>query len=209
MKDNDNAGNLYYGANTKEKRIRGVKRHKLSYYMSAMNFFYKAVTMLVCVFVMVILFRTYILQHVVVDGASMEPAMLNGDHLFIEKISYQYSLPERFDIIVFRPYKDQPDCYYIKRVIGLPGETVQIINGYIYIDGERLDENYGLDGLITSPGIAADGITLDEDEYFVLGDNRNVSLDSRDIRVGPVKGVSIIGRAVVDFWPYKNFSILF
>ena len=100
----------------------------------------------------------------------------------MDKLSYRFKDPERYDIIVF-PYQYKEETYYIKRIIGLPGETVQIIDGTIYINGSVLDENYGREKMVSS-GLALDEIQLGEDEYFVLGDNRNASSDSREPDVG-------------------------
>ena len=101
----------------------------------------------------------------------MEATLHDGDNLIVDKLSYRFRDPKRFEIIVF-PYRYKENTYYIKRIIGLPGETVQVKDGYVYIDGEKLDENYGLE-VMEDAGIAAEPIELGEDEYFVLGDNRN------------------------------------
>ena len=131
---------------------------------------------IVVVFVITYLVITYVGQRTEVIGTSMEYTLSDGDNLIVDKISYRFRDPQRFDIIVF-PYQYKEDTYYIKRIIGLPGETVQIdANGTIYIDGKELDESYGRE-VIKDPGIAAEPITLGEDEYFVLGDNRNASSD--------------------------------
>ena len=105
------------------------------------------------------------------------------DNLIVDKITYRFREPERFDIIVF-PFEYEDNTFYIKRIIGLPGETVQIDrDGNIFINGEILEEGYGKE-VIQEPGRAYEPITLGEDEYFVLGDNRNNSSDSRDMSVG-------------------------
>ena len=123
----------------------------------------------------------------------MEPALSDGDNLIVDKISYRFHDPERFDIIIF-PYQWEPNTYYIKRIIGLPGETIQIDDeGNIYIDGKVLQEHYGLER-IKNPGSAREPITLGEDEYFVLGDNRNNSEDSRYQSVGNVTADEIEGK---------------
>lgn len=148
-------------------------------------------------------------QRTEVDGQSMEPTLSNGDNLIVDKISYRFRDPQRYDIIVF-PFKYQEKTYYIKRIIGLPGETVQIDDeGRIYINGEVLEENYGRE--IIKPetvGIAAAPIVLGEDEYFVLGDNRNNSTDSRASIVGNIKREDIIGRAWVRIWPLSKIGLL-
>lgn len=148
----------------------------------------------------------YIGQRTVVVGASMESTLFGGDNLVVDKISYQFQDPERFDIIVF-PYQYTGDKY-IKRIIGMPGETVQIDNeGNIYIDGEVLEESYGKE-VIYNSGVAKDEIELGEEEYFVLGDNRNNSSDSREPSVGNIQKDAIIGKAFIRIWPFNEFGIL-
>lgn len=155
----------------------------------------------------VLVIHQYVGQQIEVSGSSMENTLHNKDHLILEKISYRFHEPKRYDIIVFRPYQDQKDLYYIKRIIGLPGESVQIIGSNIYINGKILNEQYGNDTIIDA-GIAAEKIELAEDEYFLLGDNRNNSKDSRDSGVGVVKRSAIIGRSWIRIWPLKSFGIL-
>ncbi|MCD8336933.1 MAG: signal peptidase I [Lachnospiraceae bacterium] len=146
-------------------------------------------------------------QRTVVDGRSMNDTLQDGDNLIVEKLSYRFGNPQRFDIIVFKPYEDS-DELYIKRIIGLPEETVRIDqDGNIYIDGELLEEDYGKE-TIENPGRASEEITLGEDEYFVLGDNRNNSTDSRTERVGNVSRDSIVGKAWLRIWPLGSFGFL-
>ncbi len=162
---------------------------------------------LLLVFCAAYLIVTYVGQRTQVSGSSMETTLSDGDHLIVDKISYRFEAPERFDIIVF-PFQYDTDTYYIKRIIGMPGETVQIDeSGNIYIDGEVLEENYGRE-VIQSPGRAIDPILLGDDEYFVMGDNRNNSSDSRDPSVGNIHRRDIIGRAFVRIWPTSKFGIL-
>ncbi|MCH4034338.1 MAG: signal peptidase I [Lachnospiraceae bacterium] len=150
---------------------------------------------------------TFVAQRTDVNGTSMVPTLEDGDQLICDKISYRFHDPERFDIIIF-PYKYQKNTYFIKRVIGLPGETVRIdYDGSIYINGEILDEKYGLEKM-TYPGIAEQEITLGDDEYFVLGDNRNVSEDSRYPDVGLIKREDIIGRAWLRIYPFSKFGLI-
>ena len=152
---------------------------------------------------------TFIGQRTEVDGSSMEPMLTNGDNLIVDKISYRFRDPQRYDIIVF-PFKYQENTFYIKRIIGLPGETVQIDEqGTIYINGEVLTENYGREIIrAETVGIAANPIVLGEDEYFVMGDNRNCSMDSRTEIVGNIKRKDIIGRAWIRIWPLNKLGIL-
>ena len=147
---------------------------------------------------------TYVGQRTTVHGHSMETTLSDGDNLWIDKLSYRFSDPKRFDIIVF-PYQGQ-DVYYIKRVIGLPGETVQITpEGNILINDEILAESYGRE-VIRESGIASEPITLGENEYFVLGDNRNDSRDSRWADVGNINKKDIIGKATLRLSPFKKFG---
>lgn len=152
------------------------------------------------------LILTYVGQRTVVDGRSMNATMNDGDNLIVEKLSYRFHDPERFDIIVFPPYGTKE--YYIKRIIGLPGETIRIDEaGNIYINDEILEEDYGLE-TIRNPGRAIEPITLGDDEYFVMGDNRNNSTDSRSAQVGNVKRDTIIGRAWLRIWPLTDIGFL-
>lgn len=165
-------------------------------------------------YLLAVLCLTWVVIHFVgqrteVEGASMETTLSNGDNLIVDKISYRFRDPERFDIIVF-PFKYKENTFYIKRIIGLPGETVQIDEqGNIYINGEKLEESYGRE--VIKPeniGIAREPIVLGEDEYFVMGDNRNNSTDSRTEIVGNIHRSEIIGRAWVRIWPLSEFGIL-
>ncbi len=146
-------------------------------------------------------------QRTQVQGSSMEPALSEEDNLIVDKLSYRFHDPERFDIIVF-PFLQQEETFYIKRIIGLPGETVQIDEeGNIYVNDELLDEGYGKE-VIADPGRAIEPVELGEDEYFVLGDNRNNSVDGREPSVGNIRRENIIGRAWLRIWPLGKFGII-
>ena len=164
---------------------------------------------LLCVLGAVWLVITFVGQRTEVEGASMENTLHNGDNLIVDKLSYRFHDPERFDIIVF-PFQFQDNTYYIKRIIGLPGETVQIMDdGSIYINGEKLEENYGMEVIKPETiGRAAEPIELGDDEYFVMGDNRNNSSDSRTDKVGNIKRENIIGKAWLRIWPVSDFGVL-
>ena len=161
---------------------------------------------LLVVVALTFLFVQFVGQRTHVNGDSMNVTLEDGDNLIVDKLSYRFKSPERFDIVVF-PYQYQEKTYYIKRIIGMPGETVQIIDGMVYIDGEMLDESYGKE-IMQYSGVAADEIELGADEYFVLGDNRNNSSDSRDPSVGNIKEDQIIGKAFIRIWPLNKFGIL-
>ncbi|MFG6328572.1 MAG: signal peptidase I [Lachnospiraceae bacterium] len=147
----------------------------------------------------------YVLQRTIVDGKSMMNTLKNGENLLVEKVSYHFTDPGRFDVIVFYPHGRDSSDYYIKRVIGLPGETVQIKGEDIYINDKKIEENFGKDP-IADPGIAEKPVKLGDDEFFVLGDNRTVSEDSRYEKVGPVKRENIEGRAILRIYPLSEFG---
>lgn len=161
----------------------------------------------VCLLAVVFVINTFVVQRIMVSGDSMYPYLHNKDQLMMDKLSYRIHDPERFDIVVFPVVRDGKEEYYIKRVIGLPGETVQIIDGYVYINGEKLDENYGAE-VMNDAGRAAEPITLGDDEYFVLGDNRNRSDDSRYENVENLKREKIVGRAWVRIWPLDRICVV-
>ena len=157
---------------------------------------------LLIVLVMTFLVVTYVGQRTKVIGSSMSPTLTDGDNLIVDKISYRFHDPERFDIVVF-PFRYADKTYYIKRIIGLPGETVYIDEeGNIYIDGEVLKE------VIQDPGRAYEPVKLGTDEYFVLGDNRNNSSDSRDPVVGNIHRDELIGKAWMRIYPFDQMCII-
>ncbi|MBO5484455.1 MAG: signal peptidase I [Lachnospiraceae bacterium] len=147
----------------------------------------------------------YVIQRTIVDGYSMENTLQDEDNLLVEKVSYHFTDPKRFDVIVFYPHGKENKDYYIKRVIGLPGETIQIIGDTIYIDGKVLEEDFGKDPM-TKSGIAQEPLKLGDDEFFVLGDNRAVSEDSRYPEVGPVSKDKIAGKAILRIYPLSKFG---
>lgn len=149
---------------------------------------------------------TFVGQRTEVSGSSMETTLSDKDQLIVDKMTYRFRDPKRYDIVVF-PYQYQDNTYYIKRIIGLPGETVRILSGMVYIDGMRLDEHYGNE-IMENPGIAEEPLTLGEDEYFVLGDNRNNSSDSRASDVGLIHRKDLIGRAWIRVWPLSQIGVI-
>lgn len=148
--------------------------------------------------------RFWVAQPFIVSGSSMVPNFSNGDYLIIDEFSYHFINPQRGEVVILR-FANEP--YFIKRVVGLPGETVEIKDGRVFIynnqqpEGFLLDESY-LKNAPTYPNLRE---TLAMDEYFVLGDNRLPSADSRVF--GPAKKDNIIGRAFVRLWPIKNIGV--
>ena len=197
----ENVSSVYDGTFFALRR-KGMEKQKKFSIVKEILFY--AILILLCVKII----PDYVLQRTVVDGSSMEETLQDEDQLLVEKISYRFDKLQRFDIIAFYPEgRDVQDEYYIKRIIGLPGETVQIIDRDIYINGEVLEESYGKDPIVDA-GIAADPIELGKDEYFVLGDNRSISKDSRSPAVGVVKRENIGGRAILRIWPFDEFGTL-
>lgn len=127
-------------------------------------------------------------------GVSMEPGLYNGQEILINHFIYKLVSPKRGDVIVFLPNGNQNTHYYVKRVVALPGETVQIRDEKLYINGVMAEEDESYDKMADA-GIAENEITLASDEYFVLGDNRNNSEDSRSGNIGPIKRDNITGKA--------------
>lgn len=149
----------------------------------------------------------YVGQRTMVIGTSMEPMLSDGDNLIVDKLSYRFEDPQRYDIIVF-PFRYAEKTFYIKRIIGLPGETVYIDeNGTIFIDGEALNEHYGKEAIV-DPGRAYEPITLGTDEYFVMGDNRNNSSDSRDPVVGNIHRNEFVGKAWMRILPLDRMGMI-
>lgn len=154
--------------------------------------------------------RYFLIQPFYVKGASMEPNFHDHEYLIIDEISYRFNQPKRGDIVVFR-YPRDPQEYFIKRVIGLPGEKVEIKDGRIKIynqdnvDGFLLSENYLPQETKTYGGLGQEQVQMENDEYFVMGDNRNSSKDSRSF--GPVDRSFITGRVLLRGWPLNKLDL--
>ncbi|HUT96403.1 MAG TPA: signal peptidase I [Candidatus Paceibacterota bacterium] len=146
--------------------------------------------------------RYFLIQPFFVNGASMEPNFHDGDYLIVDEISYRFDAPERGDVVIFR-YPLDPSQFFIKRVIGLPGESIKVEDGKIFINGKDLDESEYLQDINTAGSVE---VKLAEDEYFVLGDNRQASSDSR--KWGEVDKKFIIGRAWLRAWPFSRAGVL-
>ena len=161
--------------------------------------------------ILIVIGIAYVFVHFVgektnIIGQSMAPTMVEGDHVIINKMIYKFTSPKRNDIVVFSLDENQ-EIHYIKRVIGLPGETVQIIDGKIYINGEIFEEKLETEEMKT-PGLANEPVVLGTDEYFVLGDNRNNSEDSRFASVGNVKVEDILGKTWFRISPFDKMGII-
>ena len=163
---------------------------------------YIGIVVIACFFIL-----NYVGCRSMVDGSSMVPTLEDRDNLWVDKLSYTFGDPKRFDVIIF-DYDE--DTTYVKRIIGLPGETVRIdSDGNIYINEKLLEENYGKERIFaTNLGRASQPVLLGEDEYFVLGDNRNGSSDSRWPDVGNVNREDIVGKVVLRIYPFKSFGII-
>lgn len=185
----------------KEKK----KRSPISYVIEGLIY-------IALIFFCVYIVPNYVVQRTVVSGDSMQDTLHDGESLLIDKISYRFTNPSRYDIIVFYPKGRDVEEFYVKRIYGLPGETIQIKGDDIYINGEKIDDPYAKDSM-DSAGIAEEPYTLADDEYFVLGDHRSVSIDSRISPEdeldgpGPVKFENIAGKVILRIWPLKKFGI--
>ena len=138
------------------------------------------------------------------NGSSMKPVLESGDVVLMNRLSYDIGKPNRLDVVVFEREDKKPN---VKRVIGLPGETVQIKNGQIYIDDKPLEADKGL-GQVSLAGLAENPVVLEEDEYFLLGDNRESSEDSRFSGIGNIKRENLIGRVWLRFQPFSRLGFV-
>lgn len=159
-----------------------------------------------------VVFLAYIISYYALEktnmiGISMENTLYDGDPIIINKFSYRFTEPKRFDVIVFKQSGREHNFYNIKRIIGLPGERVQIMDGSIYINGELIEEKINVEPMVNF-GLADEEILLEENEYFVLGDNRNNSEDSRFASIGNVRQEEIIGKAILRLSPFNFVSKL-
>ena len=189
-----------------KKRIQfGKEKKQIDYDLIRTVGIWAFKIILVCLLALVIVF--YFGRQVKNSGDSMRPAVLDGDIVLVNRMIYDASKPKRGDIIVFKPNGNENARSYIKRIIGLPGETVQTKDGEIYIDGEKLEEKYETTA-IEDAGTASEEITLDGDEYFVLGDNRRNSEDSRMADIGNVKRSEIEGKAWFVLSTKGNFGFI-
>lgn len=173
----------------------------------ALKFFLELVQVVAISLAIIIPVRYFLVQPFYVKGASMEPNFFDHEYLIIDELSYRFNQPSRGDIVVFH-YPNDPKNYFIKRVIGLPGETVEVADGQVkiyndkYPNGIVLDERSYLDDIYTSQTVR---VTLKADQFYVLGDNRPSSLDSRYF--GPIYDKVIVGRVWLRGWPLDSWKI--
>lgn len=168
-------------------------------------FFYAATVLLVALTV-----RRFMFEPTIVDGESMQTTLMDGERIFIDKFSYCVTEPGRGDVVIVH-YPGRSE-HFVKRIVALEGETIEIRNGYVYIDGERLDESayasdewYGRIRLLINSPQSHDGVyTVPQGHVFVMGDNRNWSKDSRSREVGAIPVTEILGRARFVFWPLEG-----
>lgn len=171
-------------------------------------FFFELIQVVAVSLAIIIPVRYFLIQPFYVKGASMEPSFYDHEYLVIDELTYRFNAPERGDIVVFR-YPADPSQYFIKRVIGLPGETVEVSDGEVRVyndahpNGIALDESIYLPEEYLSAGKRT--VTLRSDEFFVMGDNRPASLDSRYF--GPVKKSAIVGRVWLRGWPFDRWKV--
>lgn len=167
----------------------------------------KLISDLIMIICTAYLLVTSFFSNTTIVGHSMNDTLQNGDTVLINSIAYKFNPPSRYDVIVFEPKIGNVSQYYVKRVIGLPGETIQIKDGRVYIDNNLLEDDV-ITTEIHNAGLAEDPIVLGYNEYFVLGDNRNNSDDSRFSNVGLVKGDTIIGKPWLTVYPFSSFGII-
>ena len=162
---------------------------------------------IVVTLIFAVLTSMMLFQSVTMQESSMEPTLAVGSQYFVNKLAYKTSSPKRGDIIVFRTNGSDDAALHVRRVVGLPGETIQIVNGRILINGEAYKEGKDFPS-INNPGMAANAITLEAGEYFVLGDNRNNSEDSRYADIGKVNKKYITGKLWFQISPRKEIGLL-
>lgn len=174
---------------------------KLHIKMIFYNFFNFLKTIALIV-ILAFIIRIFLIQPFIVEGQSMDPAFSDRDYLITEKVSYHFRNPTRGEVIIFHPPED-PNINYIKRVVGLPGDNIQIKDGGVFINGQRLIEPYlsSNEGTLV-PNQTQSTLTLNTDQFFVLGDNRNHSRDSREL--GPIPRANIVSHVWFRLYPFNE-----
>ncbi len=195
---------------TDEKRfLKLAKRQNFDEPVDDINVLQEVFNIVMYIWILIIfifLINTFVGMRTVVQGPSMSDTLMNGESLWVDKLAYRFHKPERFDIVVFPVYHEDY-VYYVKRVIGLPGETVSLSSdGFILINGEPIDDKYGPAIDFNHEGRLEKEVVLGDDEYFVLGDNRNNSTDSRDDSVGNVSEYELTGRVSLRLYPFSKIG---
>lgn len=170
--------------------------------------FFDAIESIVVALSIFVVIYLFLVQPHKVIGASMDNTFHDGEYILTDKLSYRFHEPQRGDVIVFKAPKN-PDFDYIKRIIGVPGDTISIKDGYVYVNNQKFNENYVKSETIILPGqYLSEGqeIKLNSNEYFVLGDNRSHSSDSRQWGLVPKK--DIVGKAFFRYWPITKFGVI-
>ena len=170
---------------------------------SGLKLYTKIVAIILFAMVFARIINAYIVQETIVNGSSMNPTLESSDKVLIDKIIYKIDKLNRYDIVVFDYHHSS---VYVKRIIGLPGERITIRKGRVYVNGKILKDDPRIKDTMHYAGIARDGVELGKDEYFVLGDNRNNSYDSRYEEVGVVNKSSMIGKVWIRIFPILKFG---
>ena len=170
---------------------------------SSLKLYSKIVAIVLFAMLFARVINAYIIQETIVNGSSMNPTLENSDKVLLDKVLYKIGKLKRYDIVVFDYHHSS---VYVKRIIGVPGEKITIRKGRVYVNGKILKDDPLLNDKMHYSGIAKNGVELGEDEYFVLGDNRNNSHDSRYEQVGVVKKSDIIGKVWIRIFPILKFG---
>jgi signal peptidase I len=172
---------------------------------NAASFLWEVIKVVAISLLIVLPIRYFLVQPFYVKGSSMEPNFHDYEYLIIDELTYRFQEPVRGQVVVMRDPMDQSK-YFIKRIIGLPGDTLLIEEGKVYLNGDVLDESAYLGSNVeTFASNGVNEVVLGEDDYFVMGDNRSASFDSR--RFGTIPKSEFVGRVWVRAWPFTKFAI--
>lgn len=174
---------------------------KIKFWKSVAVYFIYTISSLILVMLLTASIRLFLFQPFVVDGDAMNPTVVNNDYLITDKITYKISSPKQGDIVILRP-SDNPSVNYLKRIIGVPGDTVEIRDGEVFVNGQKLSESYTNGEKTRTVDNGGLKMTLRENEYFVMGDNRNHSRDSREIGAIPLK--NIVSKVNIRLFPFES-----
>ncbi|MDP2586837.1 MAG: signal peptidase I [Candidatus Komeilibacteria bacterium] len=171
------------------------------------EYFFEIVKIIVFSLAIIIPVRMFVVQPFIVEGDSMVPNFHDGEYLIVDEISYRFKTPQRGDVVIFHPPLS-PNVYYIKRIIGLPAETVELKDGKIFIYNNEFPQGQVIDesGYLTQNQVNEESrVLLTDEQYYVVGDNRANSLDSR--RIGPITTANIKGKALLRAFPFNKFTL--